>query len=116
LAKRGRYSGQRRQDRGLPPFIFVKKNIAVFVHHPMCSIESVNGIMRALAPTYNIKIFTKHKVPDDFFEDVELVVFPGGVGDASAFGSLLKANLDDVKKILKPRWKISRYLHGCVLG
>ena len=66
----------------------------------MCSIESVNGIMRALAPTYNIKIFTKHKVPEDFFDDVELVVFPGGVGDASAFGSLLKANLDDVKKFL----------------
>ena len=56
--------------------------------------------MRALAPNYAIKIFTKHKVQDDFFDDVELVVFPGGVGDASAFGSLLKANLDDVKKFL----------------
>ena len=66
----------------------------------MCSIESVNGIMKALAPTYNIRVFTKHKLPEDFFDDVELVVFPGGVGDASSFGSLLKANLDDVKKFL----------------
>ncbi|MFZ4691815.1 MAG: BPL-N domain-containing protein [Burkholderiaceae bacterium] len=78
----------------------MKKNIAIFVHHPMCSIESVNGIMKALAPTYNIKVFTKHKLPEEFFDDVELVVFPGGVGDASSFGSLLKANLDDVKKFL----------------
>ena len=60
----------------------VKKTVAIFLHHPFCSIESVNGVMQALSPGYQLRVFTKHKVPDGFFDDVDMVVFPGGHGDA----------------------------------
>lgn len=66
------------------------KTIALFLHQPKCSIQSGNGIIKALHPFYKFKIFTKHEVEDDFFDDVDMVVFPGGVGDADSWDSLLK--------------------------
>jgi glutamine amidotransferase-like uncharacterized protein len=60
------------------------------LHQPKCSIQSGNGIIKALHPFYKFKIFTKHEVEDDFFDDVDMVVFPGGVGDADSWDSLLK--------------------------
>ncbi|MEY3652102.1 MAG: hypothetical protein RL739_272 [Pseudomonadota bacterium] len=72
------------------------KTIAVFLHHPTCSIDSVNGVLAAFSPLAKIKLFTKHKVMDGFFDDVDLVVFPGGDGEATAFRSVLKPNFSDV--------------------
>ena len=74
-------------------------------------MESVNGIIRSLSPAHNIKLFTKHKVEDDFFDDVDLVVFPGGQGDASAYGHLLRVNHDDIKAFLQ---RGGKYLGVCM--
>jgi len=68
------------------------KTIALFVHQPKCSIESGNGIIKALTPNYTFKIFTRYKVERDFFDDVDCVCIPGGIGDASSFEYLLKDN------------------------
>ena len=73
----------------------MKKTIAIFVHHPTCSIDSVNGVIAALSPLGQIKLFTRHKVQQSFFDDVDLVVFPGGDGEATVFRSLLKSNIPD---------------------
>ena len=89
----------------------MNKTIAIFLHHPTCSIESVNGIIAALSPSYNIRIFTRHKVPDGFFDQVDMVVFPGGVGDDSAFVSLLKNNIDEIKTFLD---RGGKYLGICM--
>ena len=77
-----------------------KKTIAIFLHHPTCSIDSVNGIIKALSTDYHIKIWTKYKVPEDYFESVDLVVFPGGDGDASVFKKIMQLNSDDFKKFM----------------
>jgi len=77
-----------------------KKTIAIFLHHPTCSIDSVNGIISSLSSTYLIKIWTLYKVAEDFWDDVDLIVFPGGDGDASLFKKVLKHNLEDVKKYM----------------
>ena len=61
------------------------KTIALFVHQPKCSVQSANGIIQALSPHYRFKIFTRHKVERDFFDDVDCVAIPGGIGDASSF-------------------------------
>lgn len=61
------------------------KKIALFQHHPECSIECCNGITKALSPNYEIKIFT---VDDDINEvliDVDGICFPGGIGDSDSF-------------------------------
>ena len=42
----------------------MKPKIAVFVHQPMCSIQSNNGIINALSEYYNFKIFTKQEVEE----------------------------------------------------
>ena len=85
--------------------------VTVFVHHPMCSVDSVNGVLQAFGEHYRLKIFTRHLVQDDFFDDVDLVVFPGGDGEASAFRYLLKNNASLVKRYLQ---RGGKYLGICM--
>jgi len=68
------------------------KTIALFLHQPKCSVQSANGIFRALSGNYNFKIFTRHELEDDFFDDVDLVCVPGGVGDSDSYDILMKIN------------------------
>jgi glutamine amidotransferase-like uncharacterized protein len=70
------------------------KTIALFVCDPKCSVQSVNGIMNALSPFYNFKIFSKNEVEDVFFDGVDMVVFPGGIGDADSYDTILRNNKD----------------------
>ena len=58
----------------------------------MCSVQSGNGIIEALSSHYRFKIFTRHEVERDFFDDVDCVCVPGGIGDASSFAYLLRDN------------------------
>lgn len=74
----------------------MKPTIALFVCDPKCSVQSTNGVMKALAPSYNFKLFSKNEVEDGFFDDVQMVVFPGGIGDSDSYDSILKNNKDVV--------------------
>ena len=89
----------------------MKPTIAVFLHHPICSADSVNGVIAAMSSLARIKIFTRHKVADGFFNDVDLVVFPGGDGEATAFRSALKDNLNDVRGFMQ---RGGKYLGICM--
>jgi glutamine amidotransferase-like uncharacterized protein len=71
----------------------------------------VNGVIAAMSSLARIKIFTKHKVADGFFNDVDLVVFPGGDGEATAFRSALKDNLNDVRGFMQ---RGGKYLGICM--
>jgi len=75
--------------------------IALFLHQPYCSVQSGNGIMQALSPHYTFKIFTRHDLEDDFFDDVDMICFPGGLGDASSFDFLTKENGNRIMKFIK---------------
>jgi glutamine amidotransferase-like uncharacterized protein len=66
--------------------------IALFIHQPRCSVQSGNGIIRALSPHYEFKIFTRHDLERDFFHDVDMVCFPGGVGDSDSFDRLMSVH------------------------
>lgn len=79
----------------------MKKTIALFVNQPKCSIECGNAVMNILQDRYRFKIFTKHRVEDNFFDDVDLVIFPGGTGDAESFFTLLKQNKELIYKFLE---------------
>jgi glutamine amidotransferase-like uncharacterized protein len=89
----------------------MKKTIAIFLHHPTCSADSVNGVIAAFAGMARIKMFTKHKVAAGFFDDVDLVVFPGGDGEATAFRSVLKPNLPEVRSYMQ---RGGKYLGICM--
>jgi glutamine amidotransferase-like uncharacterized protein len=70
----------------------MKPTIALFLHQPMCSIQSGNGIINALQSDYNFKIFTKHELEDSFFDGVDMLAFPGGFGSSDSYDYLMKVN------------------------
>ena len=72
------------------------KTIALFVCDPKCSVQSTNGVMKALSGNYNFKLFSKNEVEEGFFDDVDMVVFPGGIGDSDSYDTVLKNNKDVV--------------------
>ena len=89
----------------------MKGRIALFLHQPKCSVQSGNGIMRALSPHYSFKIFTRHQVEDDFFNDVDMIAIPGGIGDSESYSYLMRENLDAINDFLKDG---GRYLGICM--
>jgi glutamine amidotransferase-like uncharacterized protein len=73
-----------------------KTKIALFVCDPKCSVQSSNGVMNALSENYNFKLFSKNEVENGFFDDVDMVIFPGGIGDSDSYDTILKNNKDVV--------------------
>lgn len=89
----------------------MRGTIALFLHQPRCSVQSANGIIRALSPHYTFKIFTRHELEDDFFTGVDMVCFPGGIGDSDTFDRLLKINARPVRNFVANG---GRYLGVCM--
>ena len=87
------------------------KTIALFLHQPRCSVQSGNGIMQSLAPYYKFKIFTRHQLEDNFFDDVDCVAFPGGMGDADTYDWMLKENAPRIRTFIN---RGGRYLGICM--
>jgi glutamine amidotransferase-like uncharacterized protein len=85
--------------------------IALFLHQPKCSVQSGNGILEALEPYYNFKIFTKHELENNFFDDVDIVAFPGGIGDSDSYEWLFKSNGSRIRQFVKGGGK---YLGICM--
>lgn len=85
--------------------------IALFIADPKCSVQSGNGIMRALNGYYNFKIFSKNPVEDVFFDDVDLIAVPGGFGDAESYAGLLKYNQEHIRSHIQ---KGGHYLGICM--
>lgn len=79
----------------------MKGRIALFLHQPYCSVQSGNGIIRALSPYYSFKIFTRHELEADFFDDVDMIAFPGGLGDADNFEFLSREHKSDIRKFVR---------------
>jgi hypothetical protein len=89
----------------------MKPTIALFVADPFCSVQSANGIINALSSDYKFKLFSKNEVEEEFFEDVDIVAVPGGLGDADSFSRLFKANQNSVNNFLTAGGK---YLGICM--
>lgn len=87
------------------------KTIALFVQHPKCSVQSTNGVIKALGNSYNYKVFTKHETEDDFFDNVDLICFPGGVGDADSYDVCFKHHERSIRQYIS---KGGRYLGICM--
>lgn len=87
------------------------RTIALFLHQPKCSVQSGNGIIKALHPHYKFKIFTKHELEDDFFDDVDMVCFPGGLGDSDSWDYLLKSHVNSINRFVANG---GRYLGICM--
>ncbi len=89
----------------------MKPTIALFVADPFCSVQSANGIIKALGNDYTFKLFSKNEVEQGFFNGIDIVVVPGGFGDANSFDRLFKANQRSVKQFIRNGGK---YLGICM--
>lgn len=89
----------------------MKGRVALFIHQPKCSIQSGNGIIQALGSDYEFKIFTRHQVEEEFFDDVDMVAVPGGIGDADSFDYLMCENLPRLRRFMAEG---GRYLGICM--
>lgn len=89
----------------------MKPTIAIFLHHPRGSVQCGNGIIKSLQDYYNFKIFTRHELERDFFDDVDCVAFPGGIGDSDSYDWLLKVNGPLIHNFLQQG---GRYLGICM--
>jgi hypothetical protein len=89
----------------------MKPTIALFIADPKCSVQSGNGIMKALGEYYNFKLFSKNVLEDNFFEDVDIVAVPGGFGDSDSYDMLLKHSANRIRDFIS---KGGRYLGICM--
>ena len=87
------------------------KTIALFLHQPRCSVQSGNGIIQSLTPYYRFKIFTRHQLEDNFFDDVDCVAFPGGMGDADTYDWMMRENAPRIRTFIN---RGGRYLGICM--
>ena len=78
----------------------MKPTIALFLYDPKCSVQSGNGIIKSLDEYYNFKIFSKNSLEDNFFDNVDIVMVPGGFGDAETFKQLFKNNANRVRNTI----------------
>ena len=79
----------------------MKYTVALFLDDPRCSVQSGNGIMNSLGDNYKFKIFGRNPLEDCFFDNVDLIVVPGGFGDASSFENLFQHSGDKVRDFVK---------------
>jgi hypothetical protein len=85
--------------------------IALYICDPKCSVQSGNGIIQALVPYYRFKLFSKNTVEDTFFDDVDMVAFPGGIGDSDAYHTIVKRNEQRLREFVN---RGGRYLGICM--
>lgn len=89
----------------------MKPTIALFVADPKCSVQSANGIISSLDKYYNFKLFSKNKLEYNFFDNVDMISVPGGLGDADSFETLFKNNGNRVREFIHNG---GRYLGVCM--
>jgi hypothetical protein len=89
----------------------MKPTIALFLYDPKCSVQSGNGIIKALQSDYNFKIFSSNPLEDNFFDDVDIVAVPGGFGDANSFDRAFKHTKLRIKQFVRDG---GRYLGICM--
>jgi glutamine amidotransferase-like uncharacterized protein len=64
----------------------MKPKVLVFLNHPECSEDCVNGTMHALSPDYQVQTFGRQDLGRaDLFDAVDIVAFPGGIGDSDSY-------------------------------
>ena len=68
----------------------MQPKLALFTRHPHCSLQCCNGVIGALSSHYQFKLFNEGQCEGDTLDDVDMVVFPGGVGDSDAIIDSLK--------------------------
>ena len=68
----------------------IKPTIALFLHHPECSQDCVDGMTQSLSKHYKIKTFGVDECNASTFNKADIIAFPGGIGDASSYDTFFR--------------------------
>lgn len=68
----------------------MSKTIALFIRHPECSQDCCEGMIAALSQGYCIRLFSVDEVNLKTLSQADMVAFPGGIGDASAYDKFFR--------------------------
>ena len=67
-----------------------KPKIALFIHNPEASRRCCNGMIKVLSEHYDIKLFTEHECNSKTFKNIDIIAFPGGIGDADKYDEFFR--------------------------
>lgn len=83
----------------------------IFLHHPECSVQSGAGIYEALGSEFDLGFFQIQDIKESYFNSVDMVIFPGGIGDADSYDRILNPYEDTVRNYVV---KGGSYLGVCM--
>jgi len=89
----------------------MKIKILIFTHHPECSIQSGAGMYEALSPYFDVEFFSIDDISIKTFKKIDIIAFPGGIGDSDSFDRLLSPSKDIILECLSMG---KRYLGICM--
>lgn len=68
----------------------MKPAIAIFRHDPECSQECIDGMIEALSGDFKIKTFDENEFHAHTFDEIDIIAFGGGIGDARRYYDFFK--------------------------
>ena len=85
--------------------------LALFQHEPYCSRDCCAGIISALSSCHEVTILGLRDLKRYFLEQFDMVIFPGGRGEASHFHTLFRHHEELIRSYIKNG---GRYLGICM--
>jgi len=90
----------------------MKETVAIFVHDPACEVECALAMEAALVHKFEVKLFGIEDLNPKFLSSVDVLAFPGGLGDSDQFDEIFDANhVDAVRNFVSDGGK---YLGICM--
>jgi len=84
-----------------------RKRLAIFYHHPFCSIQSAHGIYNALHDDYTIDFVDNL----DNVSKYQILAVPGGIGDSDSYHQILEHYKPNIQEFIK-----NNYYLGICMG
>lgn len=85
--------------------------IAVFVHHPQCSVQSAHGIVKSLYNDFKVDCINAYNLTDKFLKKYDLLAVPGGIGDSDSWHTIMEPSKDSILNFVNHG---KRYLGICM--
>ena len=73
----------------------MKPRVALFLNDPECSEDCCNGMIIALSPQYDVFTFPKQDCKPETFKEVDIIAFPGGIGDMSTYDKFFRRKAEN---------------------
>jgi len=90
----------------------MKETIAIFVHDPVCEVECALAMEAALEHKFEVKLFGIEDLTTYFLSTVDILAFPGGLGDSDQFDEIFdQQDIDTVRDYVQNGGK---YLGICM--